>query len=87
MDENKIFKKVTNNEIYEEIQKQHATLEQVLAEARRTNGRITRLEQVGIGMWIRNNPFKFAAGCILFVMIFISDFRHPIMELIKTLIF
>jgi hypothetical protein len=91
MKEDKVFIQITNETIYNEMKafhdKNEKQLNQILEQARLTNGRVTRLENVGLGMWIRNNPFKFAAGCILFVMIFISDIRHPIIELIKTLIF
>ncbi len=54
-----------------------------LAEQKKTNGRITRLEKVSHGVWVRNHPWKFAGIIISIISILtplvISDFRQPIM--------
>ncbi len=76
------FVEITNEEIYAKIEDIQKTMDKVLAHARKTNGRVTRLEQASIGCWLRNHPIKFAIGCVVFVAMCISDFRHPIIDFV-----
>ena len=79
------FMTITNKDIYEEIQHVKAVGEQTLAQALKTNGRVTDLEKKSIGVWISRHPFKFAMYVMIFFAFVISDIRHPMLELIKNL--
>lgn len=68
------------------LQRQEIIQQEILAHAKITNGRVTSLEETSTGMWIRRNPFKFAVIVVMFVLIFISDLRHPMMDLIFKLV-
>lgn len=65
------FFTITNEEIYKEIkdlqdkQQCYATAStkiqtEILDQAKYTNGRVTKLENKSVWMWIGNHPFKFA---------------------------
>lgn len=80
------FVEITNDTVYDKLLEMEATISEILVEAKRTNGRITRLEKKSLGMWIVNNPYKFAIGFMVVMSIIISDFRHPIIDWFITLI-
>ncbi len=83
---NTVFKIITNEDIYGEIKMLKEVLDGVLIQTKKTNSRVDRLEDASIGCWVKNHPFKFAVGCTAFVALFISDFRHPVIEFLKSII-
>lgn len=85
-EEKDVFIRITNKDIYAEIQEIHKTTQSVLEQAKKTNGRVTKLENTSMGMWVRNNPIKFAMFSIMFSGFFISDSREFVLGLLKGLI-
>ncbi len=57
-------------------------LDKIHEQVKKTNGRVTQLEKVGIGNWISNHPFIFALLALTFFAVVISDIRHPILEMV-----
>lgn len=80
------FMKITNKDVYDKLTEQSKTLNEILEHARLTNGRVTALENKSIGVWIRNNPFKFTIFIIVLMSILISDFRHPLISFLASFI-
>jgi len=72
--------------VMDKLSDQDDTLTKIHKQVKATNGRVTTLEKVGIGIWIRNNPFKFTLGALTLFSIVISDIRHPILAFIQSLI-
>lgn len=76
----------TTKDIFEKIEKEsedrrkqdektNQVLQDILSEAKKTNGRVTknhtRLEELSkrsIGVWIGKYPYKFALACILIII-------------------
>ena len=76
--------KYTNKNIMDKLQEQDTTLSEILAHAKVTNGRVNRLEKLGVGIWISEHPFKFALFLMAFTAVVISDIRQPLLKLIGT---
>jgi len=70
---------VTNIEIYELLKKTHK-------QTKETNGRVTKLEDKSLGLWISNHPFKFLIASMIFISVVISDIRHPIITFLTKFI-
>ena len=83
-DDTFINKKITNQDVYKEVQKHHTVLNEILEQTKKTNGRVTVLEKKSIGVWIANHPFKFTVFVLVFVSIVISDLRHPLLDLLTS---
>jgi hypothetical protein len=79
-----VFKEITNEDIYSELQHLKEVGQRTLEQATRTNGRVTNLEKRSLGMWIARHPFKFAAYVLIVISFLVSDIRHPMIDLIKT---
>ena len=78
-----VFKEITNEDIYKELQEIKEMGIKTHDQACRTNGRVTALEKKSIGMWVSQNPLKFAMYVLVFFSFVISDIRHPLIDLIK----
>jgi len=61
-------------------------LDKVHEQAVLTNGRVTRLENDSVGRWIKTHIPTFIVALILFFAMVISDFRHPIVNGLLTLL-
>ena len=48
-----------NSQSLKRDEEQNKILNNILEQTRLTNGRVTALEKVSIGVWIAKNPFKF----------------------------
>ena len=81
-----VFIRITNKEIYSEIKKMHETTQGILEQAKKTNGRVTKLENTSTGLWVSTHPIKFAIALLIFSGLFISDSREVIVTLLKGLI-
>jgi len=57
-----------NTQSVERDEAQNKILTSILEQTRATNGRVTALEKVSLGVWISKNPFKF----LMIVLTFIS---------------
>lgn len=84
-DGDKTFVRVTQQMIYEQQLKHEEKLHQILEQTMRTNGRVTKLEATSVGMWISNNPFKFAMCVLVFISVVISDIRHPLIDFLMKI--
>ena len=80
-----ITKRITNQDVYDELLAQRKIKEDILAQAKLTNGRVTKLEKRSIGNWVSNHPYKFAGFVIVFLATVISDIRHPLIAFIMKL--
>jgi hypothetical protein len=60
------FIEITHADVYNELKDQRKIQEATLAQAKATNGRVTRLEGRSIGLWVSSHPFKFAGGLLIF---------------------
>jgi len=85
--DNKTFvtKRITNQHIYDLLQATHD-------QAKKTNGRVTILEEENktmkrrsVGHWIGEHPFKFSGYVMIFFAVVISDIRHPLISSIIKL--
>lgn len=81
-----ISKRITNKEVYEELMEQRVIQNKILTQAKRTNGRVTELEKRSWGVWVKVHPIKFAMFVVVICSVLISDFRHPIVDLITKFI-
>jgi hypothetical protein len=81
-----ITKEITNHDVYKELVKQGKVQNQILEQAKKTNGRVTKLEKISIGMWIACHPVRFAMFCMVFMGVVISDIRHPLVSFLMSLI-
>lgn len=73
-------------DLHRKQDKTHETLELVLAQAKLTNGRVTALEKVSIGNWIRNNPGKFVFSCLVITSAMSATGRELILEIVRSLL-
>lgn len=73
------FVKITNKDIYNELQEQRKIKEEILKQAKLTNGRVTKLEKNSWGNWASQHPIYFGLLVAVILILFISDFRHPVM--------
>ena len=85
MSENFLTKTITNQDIYDELLSLKAITTATHEQACNTNGRVTIIERVSIGLWIARHPFKFAGILMIFFALVISDIRHPVFDLVKNL--
>ena len=76
----------TNKDIMRKLDSIEERLEKVHHQASLTNGRVTKLEDRSIGVWISRNIFKFLMFVLLFFSIVISDIRHPLIDALTRLI-
>jgi len=60
------FIEITHKDVYDELKSQRIIHEQTLVQVEATNGRVTKLEEKSVGLWISNHPFKFAGGILIF---------------------
>ena len=60
------FIEITHKDVYDELKGQRKIQEDILVQAKETNGRVTKLEGKSLGLWISNHPLKFAGGLLLF---------------------
>jgi len=93
-DDTFITKRITNADVYKELQQQHATLKDVLEQTKRTNGRVTELEkraEINEGKILLNiiskYPFRFTIFILAFISFVVSDIRHPLFDLLIKLLF
>jgi hypothetical protein len=75
-----VFKEITNEDIYRELQEIKEMGIKTHDQACKTNGRVSVLEKKSLGMWISQNPLRFALFLLVFFSIIISDIRHPLVE-------
>lgn len=80
-----INKRITHKDVYQELLKQRKIQNDILEQAKKTNGRVTKLEGSSIGLWIANHPFKFTTFVVVLMSFLISDLRHPIIDFIASL--
>ena len=78
----KDFITITNKDIYDELKDHKEIQKEILAHAKITNGRVTKLEARSLGMWIAAHPFKFTGFVLVFVSVVISDVRQPVLDLV-----
>ena len=81
-----ITKKVTHKDVYDELLSQRDIQHAILEQAKKTNGRVTKLEKRSIGAWIGNHPFKFVSGAVTIIAVLVSDSREIAIDIIKSLI-
>jgi len=75
----------TNRDIMEKLNKQDATLDDIRLHVQLTNGRVSTLETKSLGVWISNNPFKFAMMFLSFFAVFLPEIREPLLLLMKRI--
>lgn len=92
MENRNVFKEITNEDIYKQIESLAKSQSEILAHAQYTNGKIAdaikQIEMVkkrSLGVWIAQHPFKFAGMVMIFFSFVISDIRHPLLEIVKNL--
>jgi len=73
-----VFKEITNEDIYSELQHLKEVGQKTLEQACRTNGRVNVLEKRSVGMWISNHPFKFTIIIIVFISLLTPETRDAI---------
>ena len=76
------FMRITNTNLWEKLEKIEETGIATHAQVVKTNGRVTALEKKSIGMWISNHPYKFSMLIIPFVLLVVSDFRQPLLDVL-----
>jgi hypothetical protein len=81
-----VFKEITNEDIYSELQHLKEVGQKTLEQACRTNGRVNVLEKRSIGMWISNHPFKFTIIIIVFISLLTPETRDAIFNFATKLI-
>ena len=59
-----VFVRITNKDIYAELKDLQKITSDVLSHAKKTNGRVSNLEEKSIGLWISNNYLKFIIGVL-----------------------
>ncbi len=69
-------------DLFEKLDSMDTRSSEILAQTKKTNGRVTKLETKSIGMWIHSHPFKFSAFSVALVTMLISDFRHPVLKFV-----
>jgi hypothetical protein len=79
-----VFKEITNEDIYSQLQELTCLAKATHEQACKTNGRVTNLEKRSLGMWIARHPFKFTSFVLITISFLVSDIRHPMIDLIKT---
>lgn len=72
--------------VIEKLDQMDTTLNNIQTQTTKTNGRVTRLENKSIGVWISNNILTFMIYTAIFFTLVISDFRKPIIELLLKFI-
>lgn len=72
----------TNKDIMEKIESLHDIQEQTLMQTKKTNGRVTVLENKSIGVWVNNNKVKTLMLMSILFSILISDSREAIVGLL-----
>ena len=80
------FIKITNKDIFVKLEGLKEVTDKIHNHAQKTNWRVTLLEKKSVGVWISNNPVRFALILIIFLSIVISDIRHPFINYLQTLI-
>lgn len=70
-----------------EQQKNHDNkLDAIHEQALKTNGRVNRLEESSIGLWVKKNPRAAALTLVGFIMILVAETRGLVWEGIKVII-
>lgn len=78
------FITITNHDIWEKLSGLEELQRKTLEQALKTNGRVNSLEAKSIGVWVSKHPLKFTAYVMVFVSVFMSDIREPLLSLIKS---
>jgi hypothetical protein len=81
-----VFKEITNEDIYSELQHLKEVGQRTLEQATRTNGRVTNLEKRSLGMWIARHPFKFTIGVIVFISLMTAETREALFNYAQRLL-
>jgi len=72
----------TNKDIMAKLDALHLEQSKILSQTTKTNGRVTRLEGVSIGVWVNSNKMKALLLVSILFSILISDSREVIIGLI-----
>lgn len=72
--------------LHDKIDTMKTVQEQTLKQATKTNGRVTTLEKRSIGLWVSLHPFQFTLYALILLAILISDVRHPLIQIITSLL-
>jgi len=88
-----IQKRITNQDVWQKLEKMEERDKKILKHAEFTNGKIagalkeiSHLKAKSHGIWMEAHPMKFAIFMIIFLCLVISDVRHPIIELLTKFI-
>ena len=81
-----VFIRITNKDIYAELKQMHKTVEDVLEQARYTNGRVTKLERKSLGLWVERNPIKFTIIIVALVSVFAIDAKEGLSGILNLLL-
>lgn len=76
----------TTKDIMDRLESQTDLLHEIRAEAKKTNGRITRLEKRSVGMLISNNPWKAIIIAILVSLLLIYESRTLLVQILGVLL-
>jgi len=76
----------TNKEIFEAISENQKISEEILSEAKTTNGRLSRVESKSLGIWISNHPIKFVVIALVIVLGLIAESRHFTIDAVKSIV-
>lgn len=70
----------TTKDIMAKLDAQHKLLDKIHSQVKETNGRVTSLERTSIGRWMSRHVWQSFVILSIVVMLFVSDFRHPLIE-------
>ena len=81
-----VFKEITNEDIYSQLQELTCLAKATHEQACKTNGRVTNLEKRSLGMWIARHPFKFTIGVIVFISLMTAETREALFNYAQRLL-
>ena len=86
MTEDKDFMTITNKDIWNKLLALEEKLTDVHSEVRYTNGKVTRVSEKSLGLWISNHPIRFASMCVFAISLLQPEAREAVWQFAKSLI-
>jgi len=88
-DQGEFIVEYTTKDIMDKLDEHNKKFNTMLKKQDLTNGNVIRnkesiktIQKHSIGIWIRNNPYKFTSIMLVCMSFFISDVRQPVIKFI-----